>query len=184
MKKVIMLIFVLALAGSAFAKREQPAPIGATRAIVKRAVDAVPALRDTMKDPDSFVLESVSIVTRGNHVPNWMDGNTHFNDNVICFGFRSKNGYGGYGHESAMLLLEGDGGFLADRGTRGSLLGCNAGKFDAITDLTAEVKTALQPPPPQAQTPEEKAKQAQDYADCLKVAVNNPSIVCKAPQGK
>jgi len=35
------------------------------------------------------------------------------------------------------------------------------------------------PPEPPAISPEERAKQAQQYADCMKAAVNNPSIVCQ-----
>jgi hypothetical protein len=34
-------------------------------------------------------------------------------------------------------------------------------------------------PAPPTQTPEDAAQKAQQYADCLKAAVNNPSIVCK-----
>ena len=35
------------------------------------------------------------------------------------------------------------------------------------------------PQEPPALSPEERAKQAQQYADCMKAAVNNPSIVCQ-----
>ena len=46
---------------------------------------------------------------------------------------------------------------------------------------TVETPVAAVPTPtaPVTQSPEEAAKRAQQYADCLKVAVNNPSIVCK-----
>lgn len=50
-----------------------------------------------------------------------------------------------------------------------------------LGDITTEVKTALTPATrtPSALTPEEKAKRAQQYADCLKAAGNHPSIICK-----
>lgn len=49
-------------------------------------------------------------------------------------------------------------------------------------NITAEVKAALAPPTPSPviqQSPAEQAEQAQQRADCLKLAVKNPSIVCK-----
>ena len=50
-----------------------------------------------------------------------------------------------------------------------------------LADITAEVKAALNPPvpTPATLTPAEEAEQAQQRADCLKLAVNNPKIVCK-----
>jgi hypothetical protein len=43
----------------------------------------------------------------------------------------------------------------------------------------AAPSTVPTPTAPATQSPEEAAKRAQQYADCLKVAVSNPSIVCK-----
>jgi len=50
-----------------------------------------------------------------------------------------------------------------------------------LADITGEVKIALNSPAPTPPTlsPEEQAQQAQQRADCLKLAMNNPSIVCK-----
>ncbi|HLX84400.1 MAG TPA: hypothetical protein VKR59_10920 [Terriglobales bacterium] len=39
--------------------------------------------------------------------------------------------------------------------------------------------TTTAPPEPPTPSAEDRAKQAQQYADCLKAAVNNPSIVCQ-----
>jgi hypothetical protein len=54
---------------------------------------------------------------------------------------------------------------------------CGSGKLSA--DVEAQVCTAPTPAPDVAPTPTEQAQQAQQYADCLKAAVDNPSIVCK-----
>jgi hypothetical protein len=59
---------------------------------------------------------------------------------------------------------------------------CGTGKLTA--DVEAQVctpQTAVtpEPPPTPSEIAAEQAKQAQQYADCLKAAVNNPSIVCK-----
>jgi hypothetical protein len=57
---------------------------------------------------------------------------------------------------------------------------CGTGKLVASVEAQVcnqpPVGPAQEPPPPSL---EDQAKQAQQYADCLKVAVNNPSIVCK-----
>jgi hypothetical protein len=139
--------------------------IVATPEMIQRAAVAAPGLRNFMKDPDSFILESVTLWTRpGNNV----------DEQVICFGFRSKNGYGGYAHGSAMMRLTGSTDIISRGGT---LLECNGGVSDASTDITAEVMAALAGPAPE--TPADKAKAAQRYADCLKLAVDNPQIACK-----
>jgi hypothetical protein len=48
-----------------------------------------------------------------------------------------------------------------------------------MLDITARVKSALAAPAPVTTTPAEQVKRAQAYADCLKLAVDNPAIVCK-----
>jgi len=81
--------------------------------------------------------------------------------------------------------LEGDGGNIQN--TANSL--CGTGKLNPETEQKvcnvaaaepasnqAPVAPAQQPAPPSL---EDQAKHAQQYADCLKIAVNNPSIVCK-----
>jgi hypothetical protein len=47
---------------------------------------------------------------------------------------------------------------------------------EQTTTTTTTTKTTTEPP---VATPADQAAQAQQYADCLKVAVNNPSITCK-----
>lgn len=62
---------------------------------------------------------------------------------------------------------------------------CGTGKLSAEVEaqVCAQQQTPApvteQPAAPAPPSPEEAAKRAQQYADCLKVAVNNPSIVCK-----
>ena len=60
---------------------------------------------------------------------------------------------------------------------------CGTSKLSAAVEeqvcnqpISAPEVAPTEPPTP---TPADQAKQAQQYADCLKVAVDNPSIVCK-----
>lgn len=56
---------------------------------------------------------------------------------------------------------------------------CGTGKLAAGVEAQVcnpPAAPAQEPPPPSL---EDQAKQAQQYADCLKIAVNNPSIACK-----
>jgi len=154
-----------------------------TPEVVKRAANAVPELRGMMRDPDSFVLEAVYLRESSNKL-----SQKHNNDAPeFCYFYRSHNAMGGYGDTGEAQLNE-----------KGELrifvVGHGSGEmaplyFDMFTctpkrrlaDITAEVKTALNPPAPTPPTltPEEQAEQAQQQADCLKLAVKNPSIVCK-----
>jgi hypothetical protein len=179
MKNAFAVIAIaLALVSSAFAKREKPTPIDATPEIIQRVAAAVPILRGFMRDPDSFVFESASIVARGVHVPGFLvsKGNP-INDDIICLRYRSRNGFGGYGDSgSAVILLNGGSTPVLSKDRGEGLEKCQVGRFDAVTDITAEVKAVLTPP---TKNPADKAEQAQQYADCLKLAVKTPSIVCK-----
>ena len=153
-----------------------------TPEVVKRAADAVPVLRSMMKDPDSFVLEAVYMRESTNKY-----SQKHNNDAPeFCYFFRSHNSMGGYGNTGEALLNEkGKIEILADNeptdtsGVYYGMMTCTPKR--RLADITAEVKTALnQPAPtPPTLTPEEQAEQAQQRADCLKLAVKNPSIVCK-----
>jgi hypothetical protein len=175
MKKFIPIaLLTMALVGSAFAKKEKAEPIVATPKMVQQAAAVIPAIRNRMRDPDSFIFEEASIVNRGKIV-----------ENTICLFYRSKNGYGGYNRESAQIQLADiydiKGKLRLASGTviqtpNGDLVGCGVGRFDGVTDITAEVKAALAPP---AESAEDKAKRAQQYADCLKLLVDNPKVVCK-----
>jgi hypothetical protein len=154
-----------------------------------------------MRDPDSFVFESVFTTSTPVIVcETWTCRHkTKVPVTSICLSFRSHNAYGGYGdsgiavlRESGVLnVLETDSNPLHtdvfhDYGAKISLTTkgeprepCQAKNLTA--DITAEVKAALNPPAstPVSQTPADQAKQAQQYADCLKLAVDNPNIVCK-----
>ena len=139
---------------------------------VQRAASGVPQLRAAMKDPDSFVLEGVHI-----KAPNKQG----ISD--ICYSYRSHNSYGGYsGTGTARLNSKGviDAfGSSTDDEFAQALNSCSLQVQSMTLDITAEVKAALAPPAPPAATPADKAKWAQQYADCLKAAADNPSIVCK-----
>jgi len=54
---------------------------------------------------------------------------------------------------------------------------CGTGKLPA--DVEAQACTPQASNGPAAPSPAEQAKKAQAYADCLKLAVDNPKIVCK-----
>lgn len=154
----------------------------ATAEVVKRAADAVSVLRSMMKDPDSFVLEAVYLRESTNKY-----SQKHNNDAPeYCYFFRSHNSMGGYGNTGEALLNDkGQIEILVDNeptdhsGILYGMMTCTPKR--RLADITAEVKTALNPlaPTPPTFRPEEQAEQAQQRADCLKLAVNNPSIVCK-----
>ncbi|MGD0793308.1 MAG: hypothetical protein ABR920_16185 [Terriglobales bacterium] len=176
MKKFIPIALLsMALVGSAFAQAADPIA-------VQRAVTAVPVLRSMMKDPDSFQLESV-YQTKGR---NKNQRNDFFLGQFdVCFVYRAHNSYGAYsGSEVALQIwsakkMEKNGRIIIF--DRGEHLGTCAADNIAV-DITAEVKAALAPPPapaPPADSAEDKAKHAQQYADCLKLAVDNPKVVCK-----
>jgi len=153
-----------------------------TPEVVKRAAGAVPVLRSMMKDPDSFVLEAVYL-----REPTNKYSQKHNNDAPeFCYFFRSHNSMGGYGNTGEALLNEkGQVEILVDNeptdrsGVYYGMMTCTPKR--RLADLTAQVKAALNPPAPapSALTPEQQAEQAQQRADCLKLAIKNPSIVCK-----
>jgi hypothetical protein len=152
-----------------------------TPEVVKRAAKSVLALRSMMKDPDSFVLEAVYLRESTNKL-----SQKHNNDAPeFCYFFRSHNSMGGYGNPGEALLNEkGQIEILADNGPTDhsgvyyAMMTCTPKR--RLADITTEVKAALNPSPTEpVLTPEEQAEKAQQRADCLKLAVKNPSIVCK-----
>ncbi|MGO8809489.1 MAG: hypothetical protein ACLQJF_08500 [Candidatus Sulfotelmatobacter sp.] len=148
---------------------------------VQRAAAAIPILRSMMKDPDSFRLESV-FLTKGRERKQRNEFEIGQYD--ICFQYRAHNSYGAYsGSEVALQIWSSkkskqNGQILPF--DQGEGLGTCAAKNIAM-DITTEVNAALTPSTPPVD-PANKAKQAQQYADCLKMAIDNPAIVCKAPQ--
>ena len=56
---------------------------------------------------------------------------------------------------------------------------CKAFKEGKIKSLPAPSSTPGRAPEPAIESPVDQAKHAQQYADCLKLAVDNPSMVCK-----
>jgi|SRR5580700_11897468 hypothetical protein len=164
----------------------------------QRAAAAVPQLKGKMKDPDSFVLERVYTAS----VPaikcdsKWCRHKEHVNVEAVCFTYRSRNSYGGYGSSGgAVLPLEVVAAPLSlwkdknlhlyerdDRGEFHSIFGDEVVKGCqpkyATGEITEEVNSFMQPG---ALTPEARAKAAQQYADCLKLAVDNPKVSCSAP---
>jgi hypothetical protein len=47
-----------------------------------------------------------------------------------------------------------------------------------LEPLAVEAPASSSPAPQQVESPADKAKQAQQYADCLKLALDNPQIIC------
>ena len=121
-----------------------------TPEVVKRAANAVPVLRSMMKDPDSFVLEAVYL-----REPTNKYSQQHNNDAAeFCYFFRSHNSMGGYGNTGEALLnekrqIE----FLVDNeptdrsGIYYGMMTCTPKR--RLADITAEVRTALNPPAPE-----------------------------------
>ena len=172
MKKTIAAIAItLALAGSAFAKDKPKASVISheeVMALAQRAVSALPTLQASMKDPDSFVLEGV-------YLRALKTGAFEF-----CYAYRSHNSYGGYsGTNVARLNSHGDIDSFAKASDISLFNFCTQDVWSHYLNITAYVNAVLHPAPASPTSPEDAAKKAQAYADCLKAAVDNPSIVCK-----
>lgn len=181
MKRALCAALLLFACCSAFAQVDSLA--------VQRAANAVPVLRSMMKDPDSFVLERVFKSGSGPELYS------------ICYMFRAHNSYGGYGDIGIVIQAWGElpemnkklkrmykdrviGKLVMDEkdAMGGPPMCLRILQTPHHVDITAEVKAALAPPPapaPPAESAEDKAKHAQQYADCLKLAVDNPKVVCK-----
>jgi hypothetical protein len=152
-----------------------------TPEVVRRAAGAVPTLRSMMRDPDSFVLEAVYLRESSNKL-----SQKHNNDAPeFCYFFRSHNAMGGYGDTGEAQMDENGELRIYDATDPEqskvyiAMMTCTPKR--RLADITTEVKAALNPPvpTPATLTPAEEAEQAQQRADCLKLAVNNPKIVCK-----
>ncbi len=179
MKRLISItVLGLAMVGSAFAQTDV--------ATAARAAATVTKIQSGMLDPESFRLDGVytskyKTVIKG-------QGFHRQEVEILCFAYRSHNHMGGYSEGRAYLMANKLELFSGPPEDNGTFLGYdNNGWGDApckakkLTDITAEVKAALNPPAPVAppSSPEDAAKKAQQYANCLKAAVDNPSIVCK-----
>lgn len=93
---ITIILSVLAVAGVASAQNFQPQPWpqkpwGETE--ILRAVRGAKTLRNMMRDPDSFVLESASLVLGKNGYD-------------VCYEYRSRNGYGGMNRAQANLTTK------------------------------------------------------------------------------
>jgi hypothetical protein len=173
MRKVLVSLLFLACAIGAQARKTVVLSPDEISSGIQRAASGVPKLRAAMKDPDSFVLESVHL-----KAPNKQG----ISD--ICYSYRSHNSYGGYSGIGTARLNSKDVvdafGSSTDDEIAQAMNSCSLFVQSVTVDITAAVKAALAPPtPPPAANPADQAKQAQQYADCLKAAVDNKSIVCK-----
>jgi len=141
--------------------------------ILTRAVDGVSLLKPKLKDPDSLQIANVFL----------RDSKNQGGVVEICYLFRAHNSFGGYGGELGEAILRNDGVEIVEDAGRPTgrvtniIDPCRPNARTA--DITKDVLAALSAPPLVAQgTPVQQAKRAQQYADCLKVAVDNPSVVC------
>jgi hypothetical protein len=142
--------------------------------IMSRAVAGVGLLRPLLKDPDS--LQVVGVYLR--------DSKNQGGVVEVCYLFRAHNSFGGYSGELGEAILRNEGMEIVEDAGRPH------GKVSNIidpcrpnartADITTSVLAALNRPatPVMQGTPAEQAKRAQQYADCLKLAVDNPSVVC------
>jgi len=170
MRSLQQLAIVIAIAAtSLLAHAETPAEIN------QRAAAAVVKIQGQMLDPGSFALDDV-----------WTSREHKRDDaNILCFTFRSHNHMGGFSEGKAYLRGLGLMEIFSAEEPGWSWLRLCKGKEN---DITVEVKTLLNPPAPAPAeatttvTPAEAAAQAQAYADCMKLAVSNTQIVCKAPR--
>jgi hypothetical protein len=181
MKTIAIIALTLALVCTAFARDKYVPNANVTPEVVQRAAAAVPNLRGMMRDPDSFVLEQVFL--RESTDKYAKDVNSQ--PPAFCYFFRSHNAMGGYGDTGeAVLDSKGKLDILDANDPNRSkvyiaMMTCTPKR--RLADITTQVSEVLHPTPkPEApQTPEEQAQKAQQYADCMKAAVNNASIVCK-----
>jgi len=165
---------------------------------VQQAAAVVPQLKEKMRDPDSFVLEHVYTAS----IPTikcdskWCRHKEHVKVDALCFIYRSRNGYGGYalsgGAVLPLMLIDAPLSVWKDknlhfyerdeRGEFHSTIGdevvkaCQR-KF-ATGEITDDVKSVVASGP---MAPADKAKAAQQYADCLKLAVDDFKITCAVP---
>ncbi|MGA7080129.1 MAG: hypothetical protein WBQ43_02670 [Terriglobales bacterium] len=155
---------------------------------VKTADDFLAELKASMKDPDSFILEASYIKIWTPEViaeeektlavrPDlkkdkrslaaldvWLEA--HAGKTDFCFEYRAKNGYGGYDRSASLTEWTNSG--VQQLQSDIFQHGCLAAGFTLVAAAKATAATAA-----------DKAKAAQQYADCLKLAVDNPKIVCK-----
>jgi hypothetical protein len=184
MKHVITIAVALLMLGSAFAKPKTPELAPVTPEGIQRAANNVSVLRSMMLDPDSFVLEKVQQDRFAPKSSGFVFGDKHpgaFPD--VCYLFRSHNKMGGYGN-TGVALLDGKGKLrIFDNTSDGDMIAagfiCDLKHPERNSDITEQVKAVLAPHAPTPVSPADAATKAQQYADCLKVAVENPSIVCK-----
>lgn len=175
---------MLAQAGAAVAREKYVPNANVTPEVVQRAVAGVSDLRGMMRDPDSFVLEQVFL--RESTDKYAKDANSQ--PPAFCYFFRSHNAMGGYGYTGeAVLDSKGKLDILDANDPNRSkvyidMMTCTQKR--RLADITTQVNEALHRTPkseaPAAPlTLAEQAQKAQQYADCMKAAVNNASIVCK-----
>lgn len=102
MKRTLMLVLLgLAAVGQSSAKKEKYVPNATvTPEVVQQAAAVVPTLRGMMRDPDSFVLESVYL--RESTDKYAKDANSQ--PPAFCYFFRAHNAMGGYGDEGEAML--------------------------------------------------------------------------------
>jgi hypothetical protein len=134
MKTFSALILFAALIGSAVAKDRPLAPL--TPELVQHAASGVVTLKGMMKDPDSFVLESVS---RDQH----LDEEHPERAGVVCYSFRSHNAMGGFASGSAWMSWKGTVSIFdptSGGDSFAALLICRHQE-----DITAQVRSALDP---------------------------------------
>ncbi len=178
MKNLIAAIAItLALTGFAQARKVVVLSPEEIASGVQRAASGIAVLRSAMKDPDSFVLEGV-----------WLRPPNKQGISDVCYSYRAHNSYGGYsGTGTARLNSKGvidSFGSSADDEMLQVLMACTPLAQSMSLNVTAQVNAVLHPvapvpATPPTPTPAEQAKQAQQHADCLKAAIDNPSIVCK-----
>lgn len=187
----VVVISALLTLGQAWSQGVEPS-------VPQKAADAIPQLKEKMRDPDSFVLEHVYTAA----VPAWKcDGGwcrhrERVSVDAVCLIYRARNGFGGYARSGAAVLpltvIDAPHSVWKDkdlhlydsdeRGEFHSIIGDEQVKACqpkySTGEITDQVKAFLAPKP---QSAADKAKAAQQYADCLKLAADNPKIVCTAP---
>ncbi len=94
-RTISLLALLLVLAAATFGQTDSDT--------IQRAASGVARLRARMKDPNSFVLEAAYLKKADKH-----------GRSEICYYYRARNSYGGYGDKGETVLLKNDSLFTVD----------------------------------------------------------------------
>jgi hypothetical protein len=131
MNKVLLVLALIIFGCSVPPTLAQFVPPMHAQNAIQRAASGVQTLRSMMKDPDSFILESVFLTKEKNGYLR------------VCYFFRSRNSFGGYtGTEEA--ALGGKGVVIMDWSGSGFAFADPCRPKNLASDITKDVQSILE----------------------------------------